>query len=236
MCEIRQGSKIESLITSPTLLLLVKKMIEDILLYSGAAIATYLVATRVIRRFYKFPMPAFLGNLIDSNWRKNLQPPDKLIKRSGIKNGMTIMELGCGAGTYTIDAARVIGGSGILYAIDIQQEMINKLENKLKKPENKDINNIETKMASAYELPFKNNFFDLVYMVTVLPEIPDKQKALKEIYRVLKNDGILAVSEFLPDPDYPLRKTTQKWCEQAGFRLVKSSGSFFNYTLRFKKR
>lgn len=213
-----------------------EKMIRDILLYSGAAIATYIVATRIIRRFYKFPMPAFLGNLIDSGWRKKLQPPDKLIKRSGIEGGMIAMELGCGAGTYTIDAARTIGSYGKLYAVDIQQGMIDRLEIKLKKPANRDVKNIETKVASAYELPFKNNSLDLVFMVTVLPEIPDKQRALKEIFRVLRKDGTLAVSEFLPDPDYPLRKTTQRWCEQTGFRLMKSSGNFFNYTLQFKKK
>jgi len=39
------------------------------------------------------------------------------------------------------------------------------------------------------------DFFDLVYIITVLQEIPERQKALKEIYRVLKPDGIIAVSE-----------------------------------------
>jgi len=37
-----------------------------------------------------------------------------------------------------------------------------------------------------YDLPFKDDFFNLVYMITVLPEIPDKQRALKETHRVFK--------------------------------------------------
>jgi len=148
---------------------------------------------------------------------------------------MYVLDLGCGPGTYTIDVARAVGDEGKVFAVDIQLEMIKKLERKLKKQENEDINNIELRVADAYELPFQDKFFDLVYMVTVLPEIPDRQRALEEVYRVLKNEGILAVSEFLPDPDYPFKRTTQKWCEQAGFKLGKSDGNFFNYTIQFTK-
>ena len=57
----------------------------------------------------------------------------------------------------------------------------------ISKLENKDIRNIIIlKVASAYELPFPNDYFDLVYMVCVLQEIPDRWRALCEVYRVLK--------------------------------------------------
>jgi len=75
-----------------------------------------------------------------------------------------------------------------------------------------------------------------VYMVTVLQETPDKQKALKEAGRVLKPGGVLAVTEFLPDPDYPLKSTTIKIGEEAGFILDKVLGNFWNYTVRFVKQ
>jgi len=57
----------------------------------------------------------------------------------------------------------------------------------------------------VHKLPFDDNSFDVVYTVTVLQELPDKNRALKEMKRVLKPGGILAVTEFLPDPDYPLK-------------------------------
>jgi ubiquinone/menaquinone biosynthesis C-methylase UbiE len=71
-------------------------------------------------------------------------------------------------------------------------------------------------------------------MVSVFQEIPDRSKALLEIKRVLKDGGILAISEFFVDPDYPLRKTTVKQVVKEGFSLDKVFGSFWNYTVRFK--
>jgi ubiquinone/menaquinone biosynthesis C-methylase UbiE len=71
-------------------------------------------------------------------------------------------------------------------------------------------------------------------MVSVFQEIPDRSKALLEIKRVLKDGGILAISEFFVDPDYPLRKTTVKQGVEEGFSLDKVFGSFWNYTVRFK--
>ena len=72
-------------------------------------------------------------------------------------------------------------------------------------------------------------------MVTVLQEMPDRNRALQETIRVLKPGGILAVTEFLPDPDYPLKSTTIKIGREAGFILDEASGSFWNYTVRFKR-
>jgi len=210
-------------------------MTWDVLLYVLAFIAAFLIVVRIVRRYWKFPAPSFIGCFLESGLRKMMQPPSKIIERSGIKNGMTVMELGCGPGTYTIDAARTIGEKGKLYAVDIQQAMISRLEKSMKNPENRDVNNIEPKVASAYELPFSDKSLDLVYMITVLQEIPDKQRALEEIRRVLKDNGILVVSEFLPDPDYPLRRTTKKLCEKAGFKLKESKGNLFNYTMQFIK-
>jgi len=72
-------------------------------------------------------------------------------------------------------------------------------------------------------------------MITVLAEIPDKEKAPKELRRILKADGILSVSEFFTDPNYPIRRTTKRWCESAGFKLKESRGNIFDYTLQFEK-
>jgi len=195
---------------------------------------------RLVKRFYTVSAPPFIASIIEipileSGFRKKIYPAEKLIEAAGIKAGMTVVELGCGPGVYTADFARAIGKEGKLYAVDVQQEMVDRLKRKLEKPENKDIGNIETRVASAYELPFQDESIDLVIMVGVLPEIPGKKKALKEIRRILKPSGILAICEGLLDPDYPLRRTTEKYCKQSGYKMVEASGDFFGYALQFRK-
>lgn len=199
------------------------------------AILLYQALIRIIRKVYRFPAPAFIGQFLDSDVRRWLQPPDKLIERSGIKRGMTVMDLGCGSGAFTTFVARAIGEHGKLYAVDIQPAMLQQLERKLARPANQDITNIELRQASAYDLPFEDGTLDLVYVVTVLQEVPDRARALWEIRRILKPGGILAVTEFLPDPDYPLRSTIIKTCQREGFVLDVNLGNLWNYTMRFKK-
>ncbi|MFC2049596.1 class I SAM-dependent methyltransferase [Chloroflexota bacterium] len=195
----------------------------------------WLSLAKLIRKMFRFPAPAFIGHLLDSDYRRRIQPPEQLVKRSGIKRGMHVLDLGCGSGAFTPFVARVVGEKGKVYAIDIQTDMLEQLEKKLSKPENKDIRNIKVIEGSAYELPFDNGSIDLVYMVTVLQEIPDRNKALQEVKRVLRSGGILAVTELFPDPDYPWKSTTIKLGEGNGFVVDEVSGNFFNYTVRFKK-
>jgi ubiquinone/menaquinone biosynthesis C-methylase UbiE len=193
------------------------------------------ILVRIIRKLFHFPAPAFIGRLLDSNYRRALQAPDKLIQRSGIREGMQVLDLGCGSGAFTTFVAREVGPKGQVYALDIQPKMLEQLKQKLSEPENQDINNAQLINSSAYDLPFKDNSLDLVYTVTVLQEIPDKNRALDEIRRVLKPGGILAVTELLPDPDYVFKSTTAKLCQKGGFVLDEVSGNLWNYTARFRK-
>ncbi len=210
--------------------------LKIILIIPGSIIGIlifYQIVIRIVRKFVHFPAPAFIGRFLDSDHRRRMQSPDAIIKRSGIKSGMKILEIGCGSGAFTTFIARAVGSKGRVYALDIQPGMLEQLKNKLLKPENKDINNIVLKLASAYDLPFSDNSLDLVYMVSVFQEIPDTAKALEEIKRVLRVGGILSISEFFIDPDYPLRSTTIKQGERGGFKFDGVFGNFWNYTVRF---
>ena len=195
----------------------------------------WLSVAKIVRKLVHFPAPAFIGRLLDSGYRRRIQPPAQLLERSGIKKGMQVLDLGCGSGAFTPFIARTVGEKGKVYALDIQADMLKQLERKLSKPENKDIKNIKLIEGNAYELPFEESSLDLVNMVTVLQEIPDRNRALQEVKRVLKRGGFFAVTELFPDPDYPWKSTTIKLGNEAGFVVDKISGNFFNYTVTFKK-
>lgn len=200
-----------------------------------AFVIVYQLLVRLVRRFAKFPAPAFIGKFLDSDFRRKLQPPQKIIKDSGMIAGLTTLEVGCGSGAFTIAAARAIGNTGKLYALDIGEDMLKLLRKKMEQPANSDIKNIEILHNSAYEIPLSDKSVDIIFTVTVFQEIPDKQRALAEFKRVLKPDGTLAISEWLFDPDYPWMSTTRKQCEQGGFKLQASHGNTWSYTICFKR-
>ena len=187
---------------------------------------------RVVRYFYKFPIPQSLVKFIDNPLRRRIQPPYETAIRHGIESGMRVLDVGPGNGTYTLGAAEHLGSGGQLIAIDIEPKIIERLQEKI---ETEGIMNVEARVADAYELPFDDSGFDLIYMITVINEIPDIPRALKEFHRVLKPSGKLVFSELLLDPDYPLAgKLTQK-VQSANFHLLEKIGNFFYYTLIFEK-
>ncbi len=198
-------------------------------------LALYLAIARIVRKLARFPAPPFIGIFLDSDLRRMMQPPEPIIETSGIRAGMKVLEIGCGSGCYTTHVARAVGEEGEVCALDIQQGMLRQLARKLERPENRDIRNVKLHEQSAYDLPFDDSTFDVVYMITVLPEIPDPVRALAEARRVLKPEGRLALSEFLPDPDYPLLITTIQRGQQAGFEVDAVGGSVWAYTVRLRK-
>ena len=188
---------------------------------------------RTIRYFYKFPMPQFMANLIDNPLRRRIQPPGEMPLRHDIEPGMTVLEVGPGNGRYTIETARRVGPTGKVIAIDIEPKMIERVTYRAR---DKGITNIEAKTANVYELPFEDGLFDAIYMITVISEIPEPERAMKEFYRVLSPSGRLAFSELLTDPDYPLAETLIRMAGAANFRLKRRQGNFFSYTLVFEKQ
>jgi ubiquinone/menaquinone biosynthesis C-methylase UbiE len=170
--------------------------------------------------------------MIDNPVRRKIQSPKAITEWMGVKGGMVILEIGPGSGTFTFEVAEQVGESGRIYAIDIQESIVKALGEKV---EEMRIDNVEVKQASAYELPFSDRYFDRVFMVTVLGEIPDKRKALSELKRVLKDEGLLAIGEFLPDPDYPRKRTVTGWCQDSGFELNEQFGNWLHYLLTFEK-
>jgi ubiquinone/menaquinone biosynthesis C-methylase UbiE len=155
-----------------------------------------------------------------------------VLDRLGIRPGDRVLELGPGPGAFSVDAARRAGPQGRLTVIDIQPEMIARVEARLRA---ENITNAETRVAGAYDLPLADSSIDRAFLVTVLGEISDKKRALAELRRVLRPGGILSITEEFSDPDYPFRFETIRKAEAAGFRLCARFGNFLVYTLNFEK-
>lgn len=192
----------------------------------------WLFGLKLIIKFIKKggdPCPSSLSWLVDLHIRRYYMR--HVLDRVGIQPGETVLELGPGPGAFTIDAAKRLGPGGNLIAVDIQPEMIEQVNRRVKQA---GVSNVETHVASAYELPLEDGSVDRVFMVTVLPEIPDPVRGLQEVKRVLKPDGLFSTTEEYIDPDYPRRVTTIRWAEAAGFEPVERFGNMWLYTINFR--
>ena len=179
-------------------------------------------------------MPAKMGNAIASGpYRKRAQPPSMIVDAIAARQGMTVVEIGCGSGFYTVEVAKAVQPDGVVYAVDIQEGMLSKLKNRM---EREGVENIVPILADAEgDIPLETGIADAVFSVTVVPEIPDPVKALEQIKRLMTDEGVFADAELLLDPDYPLRRTVIKWAKKAGLVLDNQIGNAFRYVLVFKK-
>jgi SAM-dependent methyltransferase len=135
--------------------------------------------------------------------RAEEEQPDKAIALLGIAKGATVADIGAGNGYMTWRLAERVGPAGKVYAVDIQQEMLemlrkNMLQRKLK--------NVETVLGVYDDPKLPANVLDLVILVDVYHEFSEPQKMLRRIRESLKPDGRLVLLEYRgEDPTVPIR-------------------------------
>jgi SAM-dependent methyltransferase len=197
-----------------------------------------LMSRLAARMGHSSPCPASLSWIVNNPVRRRYMRP--ILGRVGIRPGERVLELGPGPGAFTLDAARRAGPEGRLVVVDIQPEMIAQVERRVRAA---GLANVETHVASAYDLPLDDASVDRAFLITVLPEIPDRRRALAELRRVLRSPepaegtpgGVLSITEEFLDPDYLFASETIRLVEASGFRLEGRAGNCWLYTLNFRK-
>ncbi len=101
-----------------------------------------------------------------------------------IENGMRVLELGCGTGTMWRGKKTEVENCSQLVLSDFSEGMIETARNNLK-----DYEKIEYKVIDIQNIPFEDGSFDVIIANMMLYHVPDIQKGLSEVKRVLKNNG-----------------------------------------------
>ena len=136
-------------------------------------------------------------------------PEDVLASYCGVGNpfslgpvtkGEAVLDIGCGAGVDTLVAAIMVGPEGKVTGIDLIPEMLKRARTNLEKTSLKDVTFQE---SSAEQLPFPDGTFDVVISNGVFNLIPDKAKALREVFRVLKSSGRFLLADQIVVGDMP---------------------------------
>lgn len=206
-----------------------------------AGLLGFLVICQIILRLrsklYPKPIPFRLAPVLRASSRRWLfGSPEKIVERSGVKPGMRVLEIGPGPGYFTPTLARCVtseGKHGSLTCVEIQPEMIAKLRQVLHREQ---ITGVEIVQADAQKLSFPEESFDLIFLATVIGEVPEIQAFFHDCARLLKPGGILAVTEQVIDPDFLLPRSIQKFAMKAGLQDPQYVGApWWIYTARYSK-
>lgn len=135
--------------------------------------------------------------------RNEEERPDKLLKALKLKRGQVVCDFGCGNGFYTLELAKRLGPRGIVYAVDVQPEMLDLLAERAGP---RGLENVKPVLATADDSGLPAGRFDLVLMIDVYHELSDPVEVLKAVRASLKPEGRLVEVEFREeDPNVPIR-------------------------------
>ncbi len=164
----------------------------------------------------------------------------KFIKNLKLPETAQIADIGAGSGYYSLELAERYP-QGMVWAVDIQQEMLDILENKAKK---QGVENVKLLIGSETHTNLPKEQMDMVLLVDVYHEFSYPKEMLTSIYESLKPDGSAVLLEFkAEDPQIPIKRLhkmslsqAQREFEASGFRLEeKQSNLPWQHFLVFKK-
>jgi ubiquinone/menaquinone biosynthesis C-methylase UbiE len=136
--------------------------------------------------------------------REREEASSLMLKQLNLKPGQVVCDLGCGNGYHTLRMARQVAPGGKVYAVDIQQEMLDLLA---QRTERQDIYNIEPVLGSATSPQLPHNAMDLILLVDVYHEFSHPEHMLREIRSSLKPAGRLVLVEYrAEDSEVPIKK------------------------------
>ena len=122
-------------------------------------------------------------------WQHKFRDPGRQLEKSGVQEGQSVLDFGCGPGHYTVSAARTVGEKGMVYALDIHPLAIRAVE---KKADKEKLANITT-ILSDRGTGLPDESMDLILLYDTLHMIKDRRALLTELHRVLKRNGLLSV-------------------------------------------
>ena len=175
--------------------------------------------------------------VLEAEDRKVWQNPAEILTAVELKPQFVAADLGCGSGYFTVPLARRVRKA---FGIDVQREMLDFLEDKIRKLK---IRNIEPLLSKPDEIPLEDESVDLLMSVNTLHEFGDRDKMIKEMRRVLKRGGKLLIVDFKKEetgfgPPVSIRISkigAIRLFEAKGFVLLKTKELPYNYLLVFIK-
>ena len=145
---------------------------------------------------------------------------DKKLDQFGIKEGMSVVDFGCGPGSYIEPASLLVGETGKVYAVDVHPLAIKSVKERARK---KSLENVVPLLSTGYPVAIENHSADLIHALDMFHHIKDSSGFFKELHRILKPDGIL----FIESGHQPLGDAKQKILNSGCWAILKEERNMF---------
>jgi len=204
------------------------------LLLSLFGLIIFWVLWRFLSRKRLLPCPAFISWLVElENPLARVTRSESILKQLGTVIGARIADIGCGPGRVTLPLAQAVGAEGEVLAVDVQNEMLQKVA---RKAGERGLSNIKLLLGDARRIELLERSLDAVLLVMALGEIPEHPKVFLSIYSALNENGRLLISESVFDPHYTRKNKLIALATRTGFIEESCVGNGFAYTIVFKKK
>jgi ubiquinone/menaquinone biosynthesis C-methylase UbiE len=137
---------------------------------------------------------------------------DTRIQRFGRREGMTVVDYGCGPGRYTTRFSKMVGKTGKVFAVDIHELAIDSVKKKIAR---RGFTNIVPVLASEYDSTLPDGVADMVCALDMFFSIRIPTNFLAELKRITKSSGILVI-----DDGHQRRSTTKRKIADSGAWLI----------------
>lgn len=153
--------------------------------------------------------------------------PNRNVAAFGVQSGMRVADFGAGSGAYVLGIAKRLDGTGKVYAIDVQRDLLRRIANEAMR---RGYSNVEVIWADL-EVPraskLANASIDLVLVSNLLFQVPDKVAVLREARRTIKSTGIVVVIDWSDSfrglgpmkEDVVKKEDMLKYAQKAGLEL-----------------
>ncbi|MCK4548690.1 MAG: class I SAM-dependent methyltransferase [Candidatus Krumholzibacteria bacterium] len=138
--------------------------------------------------------PWWMGYFLLTPIRKLFENPRKILSPF-VKKGMNVLEPGCGMGFFTLEAARLAGPGGGVYAVDLQQKMISALERRVRRAKLTDVVAARVCPADTLGVSDLDGSIDIALAFCLVHEVPDAGRFFGEVRRALRPGGRCLVIE-----------------------------------------
>jgi predicted methyltransferase len=183
-----------------------------------------------------FP-PQDLG-LLEGPDREAWQKPDAIMDALGIADGARVADVGPGAGWFTIRLARRVGPNGVVFATDVQRQMLEAVRRRVAR---EGLVNVETRLGSDSNPNLPSRSLDAVLVVDTYPEVEDRVTFLRNLAAALKPGGRIGIVNYKPgrggpgpSPQEGVRvesTAVERDAEAAGLRVVGRQTLLYQYLL-----